>query len=92
MSRNLFAFLLSELQVVRIQCPKCAAVTELTVEQLGYRLDNHQCPVCRHDWPGLRHDNGESRLSRLAKAITALQDNGDAPRVEFIMPDDSAKK
>lgn len=90
MSKKLFAFLLNELKIARVICPKCGAVTEVNIEQLSYRLNSLQCPVCRADWGGLRlSDGGDNHIARLAKAIKALQDSADAPKVEFVLPDES---
>ena len=92
MSRKLFAFLLSELKTVRVLCPKCNAVTELTVEQMGFRFDDLQCRVCRHDLNGFTGPNGENRLSQLGRAIHAIQSLPGSTQVEFVLPDESDAK
>lgn len=89
MSRKLFAFLLSELNTVRVKCPHCQAVAELTVEQLGFRLDMLQCPVCRADWRGFAGSDEQNLLNKLGKAIHALQSASGAAQVEFVLPDES---
>lgn len=97
MSRRLLAFLLSELKLVRLICqrPQCAAVTELSVEALGFRFDKRTpgCPVCGSDFAGVAAGDRDQQnaLVRLADAILAIQGAGRsiAPgvEVEFVLPD-----
>lgn len=93
MSRHLFAFLLSELRVVRVKCPRCSAVTEMSVEQLGHRLDgaDPKCPVCRADWPEFI-GNMKNHLTQLGKTIHEFQQTAGAKHVEFVLPDAEGKK
>jgi predicted Zn finger-like uncharacterized protein len=90
-SRKLFAFLLSELKLVRVKCPKCAAVAEVTIEQAGRHFEDTRCPVCKEAWYGLAAPQGDNYLTRLAKAIQSLQAVGNAPEVEFVLPDEGEK-
>lgn len=90
MSRRLLAFLLSEIKTVRVACPRCAAVTELTVEQMGYRLDDLRCPVCRAEWTEFIGGELENNLKRLGKAIADFQKVPGAKHIEFILPDPSS--
>lgn len=90
MSRHLLAILLSELKTVRVTCPKCQAVIELTVEQMGFRLGDCQCPVCKDGWPGLSAGDNQSHLGRLGRALHALQTAPGAAQVEFVVDDPGA--
>lgn len=88
MSRKLLAFLLSELNLVRVSCPKCEAVTELAVEKLSHQLTDPRCPVCREAWAEFVGAEG-SYLTRLGKAIADFQKVNGAKHVEFVLPDQS---
>ena len=86
MSKRLLSFLLSEIGKVRVSCPHCAAVTELTVEQM-YRFSSRQCPVCKMDWHGFLSNDDQNHLVRLGKAIHEFQQAAGAKQVEFVFDD-----
>jgi hypothetical protein len=92
MSRKLFAFLLSELKIVRINCPRpeCRSVTEVSLERLRSKFATPSCPVCNHELL-LPFSGSENALTRLAKAMEDLQANGVAKVVEFVLPDEGEK-
>lgn len=100
MSRRLLAFLLSELKTVRVICPRpsCAAVTEVSIEQLGSRFSDRTpgCPLCRHEFVGVSAKDHEQHnpLARLSEAILAIQGDGKLNKpnvqIEFVLPDPSA--
>lgn len=100
MSRRLLAFLLAELKIVRVVCPRpsCGAVTEVTVEHLGTRFaDSHPfCPVCRQEFAGLGPGAAgpKNPLVRLSEAILEIQGEGRQAKpgvqIEFVLPDPGA--
>ena len=47
MSRRLFAFLLSELNLIRVKCLKCGNVVEIKADELGTHFGiSALCPLC----------------------------------------------
>lgn len=93
MSRKLLAFLLSELEIVRLICqrPGCKGVTEITIEKMGERFDVQavpECPLCGGKFTGIPggYDN---YLVRLSKAIKGLRNSAESVQVEFVLPDSS---
>jgi hypothetical protein len=89
MSRNLFAFLLSELKTVRIVCEKCKGTAEMTIEQLGQRSDLY-CPACRSELAVFSGRSQPHPLATLVKSIDVLQKGVQPPfQVEFILPDEN---
>ena len=90
MSERLFKFLLTELKTVRLICPHCTGVIEVSVKELGKRFDsNPACPLCSK--PFVTMEPGPDKLStalgRLADAILELQHDKRAVKVEFVLPD-----
>ena len=88
MSRRLLAFLLSDLDTVRILCrrPGCGGVTEMPVANVAARFADPRCPVCQAELlPG--NAAGTNALTQLARAVTALQAHADKVGVEFVLPD-----
>lgn len=87
MSRNLFAFLLSELKTVRIICTACNCASEMTIEQVGSR-SGLNCPACRNELAVFTGQDQQHPLAALAKAIDVLQKGIKPPfKVEFVLPD-----
>ena len=87
MSRKLFAFLLSELNLVRIKCKKCKKTAELTTEQLSSQFQEPSCPFCHAVIA--KGDPTNSPYAKLASAIQSLKNVDDLVEVEFILPDHS---
>lgn len=85
MSRKLLAFLLSELQTVRVICKKCEVVTEMTADKASGKFQSGRCPVCE-EWfynPGSTGFNPLFELLKMiqeTKRITTFD-------VEFTLPD-----
>lgn len=92
MSRHLLAILLSELKTVRVTCPKCAAVTELSVEKLGHQLTDPRCPVCQAGWPEFVGAENLNRLNQLGRVIADFQASPGAKHVEFVLPAPAGEK
>jgi hypothetical protein len=90
MSRKLFAFLLSELETLRIIChkPNCGAITELTIDRTRAKLEFGECPVCRNSFFGAP-DGPKNPLTKLADALLELQKFTKSVEVEFVLPDES---
>lgn len=91
MSRKLLAFLLSELHVVRLVCPRCRAAAEVTPDQLAARAGyGMACVGCGAAFTA----GGPNPLSRLAEAVRGYQsaraNTPDFPEVEFVLPDPRA--
>lgn len=96
MSRNLFAFFLSELKIVRIICPHCSAVLEVTTEQLDARFnDDPKCGACGKSY-GLKigTDNILANLGKALAQFKIVSENTKIPQLEFILPapSDTGKK
>jgi len=92
MSRNLFAFLLSELKTVRIICTSCNCASEMAIEQVGNR-SGLNCPACRSELAVFNGQEQPHPLATLAKAIDVLQKGIKPPfKVEFVLPDESESK
>ena len=84
MSRKLLAFLLSELNTVRILCRKCSAVAEMPLADLG-RQPGHACRFCNA--PFSLPPKNPGPFAALAQAIGELQKMNSAVDVEFVLPD-----
>lgn len=93
MSRRLMAFLLQELNMVRLICksPACGAVTEMTVEQMSSRMAIPKCPVCASEFLGEGNVGPNTHLAVLAKTIRSLQHFDKSVGIEFIIPDNENK-
>lgn len=69
MSKTLFTFLLSEITCLRVHCPHCKGVAELTVVRLG--LDQAaRCKLCSRDFGGEALANA---IAAFARSLEALQ-------------------
>lgn len=103
MSRKLLAFLLSELNTIRVKCPTCRVVTEMPVEKLA-SIDKNckQCnsplgfPEQTKPETDLVHGQRQtiSSLAVMADAIKKIKsaiENNTHPiaEVEFVIPDES---
>lgn len=93
MSRKLLAFLLSELETVRLICqrPTCKGVTEFTIDKMGERFESQrspECPICGAIFTGIP-GGYENYLVRLSKAISAMRNVADAVQIEFVLPDNA---
>jgi hypothetical protein len=87
-SRKLFAFLLSELNVVRIKCKKCGRTAEMTCEQIGSSFnDTAPCPFCGTKLANMLPENNPFGL--LANAIRSFKEHANVVEVEFVLPDES---
>jgi hypothetical protein len=88
MSRRLFAFLLSELEKLRLVCqnPKCGNVAEVTLERLA-AADYFSCPFCNYSFVKEGHGSTTSPLAILGRAILAMQDRKGQVEVEVVFPD-----
>jgi hypothetical protein len=89
-SRKLLAFLLSELNTVRIICKRaeCGAITEIPISSMAKMFSGNWCPACQHqfveEFPG--KPVPPRRLVELANAIAAVKDV-QAIDLEFVLPD-----
>lgn len=89
MSRKLFAFLLSELNLVRVKCGKCKNVVEIKAEDLGANFGNNAlCPIC-----GVRFSCSSGPQSPFTLLATAIKDfrNTKDVEIEFVLPDETGK-
>ena len=86
MSRKLFAFLLSELQTVRVICArgKCGGVVELPVSNL-YSVGSARCPKCGEHFDTTGQE--PNRFSKLKQAIEDALSEPDRFSIEFVIPD-----
>jgi hypothetical protein len=85
MSRKLLAFLLSELETVRLICQKenCGGVIECRLDRLGDEFLKLECPICKDLY---RDTSGKPEpLSRLANAIRELRKHEKRVIVEFVI-------
>lgn len=90
MSERLFKVLLAELDKVRLTCPHCQVVTEMTVKQMGSRFARSaDCLVCGKEFTDKNPQTGATAIERLADAIRDLQADPRGVRVEFVLPDPS---
>jgi len=85
MSRRLLAFLLSELDTIRLICqnPACNGIAEFATTKLA--LGNHQCRFCGFSF--MPPTGTMTPLDVLGKAILAVQGIKDRVEVELIIPD-----
>jgi hypothetical protein len=89
MSRKLLAFLLSELETVRIVCKGCSAVTEMTTEKASGKFERPHCPVCNTAFFKIIPGQGQyNPLFNLLQAITEMK-RFTTVDVEFTLPDQS---
>jgi hypothetical protein len=88
MSRKLFAFLLSELKIVRIICKRneCNGIIELPTSELR-RASSAKCPKCGDDFISNGFD--PNVLGDLDKAIEAATCEKSARKfqIEFVIED-----
>lgn len=88
MSRKLFAFLLSELRLVRVICKRggCGGTLELPITEL-YRVASATCPICKEDF----HPSGTdpNTFGKLKAAIEEALQAKDKFAIEFVIPDES---
>lgn len=93
MSRKLLAFLLSELDTIRLICQRdaCRAVTEVNFARMDSIGSSGVCPVCKHElYPGAgQFNNPLARLANAIQAVQVAQKSPDAAQVEFVLPDTS---
>jgi hypothetical protein len=94
MSRELLAFLLSELQIVRMVCQgkrnngPCGHVIELPLEQLGTFFNQVSgCPFCKTPFGVFSGGPStmEDPFGPLAKAIADLRSIGGRIQLEFVL-------
>lgn len=87
MSRRLFAFLLKELKVMRIQCKKCGCVTELEIGKANLACGLN-CPGCTKT--ELVVGNAQADKITLATLIAQIKfvQQSDVFDVEFVLPDE----
>lgn len=83
MSRKLLAFLLSELNTVRIVCKKCRTAVEMTAEQVG-GVTEYNCLGCRTTI------NAATALKSLAAGMGNVK-SSDLVEVEFVVPDPAGR-
>lgn len=90
MSRKLFAFLLSELQVVRFICKKCGAVQEMNIDQVDTAFNLPMCRVatCQAIFDGASTGHGNS-LTRLGEMLKRCRQDSVGCDIEFVLPDNS---
>jgi hypothetical protein len=89
MSRKLLAFLLSELETVRIVCKACSAVTEMATEKASGKFETPQCPLCRELF--FRPRPGTGTYNPLFNLLVAIEEvkRFTTVDVEFVLPDQS---
>lgn len=90
MSRKLFAFLLSELQVMRLVCQRedCGGVMEFRIDRADDRLKRPSCPLCKTTL--VQEDVGYTNaLGRLVDEIRKLAVLTPTVQIEFVLPDTS---
>lgn len=88
MSRKLLAFLLHELDIVRVKCGHCKNVTEVPASQVGNQFGTGQCPLCRKmiapNMPGVGNP-----FMNLAAALDTFKQLKSTVEIEFVLPDPS---
>lgn len=86
MSRELFAFLLSELQTVRVICQGagCGKIVEMSLAAMASASATRRCPFCNQDFD--TQHTGTSALAGFAQAAKALQGMEHLVQVEFVLP------
>jgi hypothetical protein len=92
MSRKLLAFLLSELQTVRVICKNsaCRGVIELPLSHLAAKLHDATCPLCHQPFIQLRKRE-DNPFALFGKAVEEPQHYApERYELEFIIPDTSA--
>jgi formate dehydrogenase maturation protein FdhE len=88
MSRKLLAFLLNELNIVRIKCMKCERVSEMPISSLG-SFQASRCPFCQQPLVSVPAGHPMNPLKSLAEAIGNIQLQAGSVEVEFVIPDTS---
>jgi hypothetical protein len=90
MSRKLLAFLIEELETIRIRCkhPDCGLIIELKVADLFAKFKIPKCPGCNKELC-LPSDNG---FIALAAAARAFANNKDRVEIEFVIPEPPTTK
>ena len=86
MSRKLFAFLLSELNVVRVKCKHCGIVTELPTDEIYAKFQVPTCKYCGTNFAAA--DDKRNPFARLQSLVEAYRASNDV-EIEFILPDHS---
>lgn len=90
MSETFIRILLAELNIIRIKCESCHAVSEMDVTKLGPRFANGQCPHCNSSWFDPQH-HGTTAFGQLAKGLMMLEQMTDRVSIEFVIPDPESK-
>lgn len=94
MSRKLLAFLLSELETIRVICQRCKGIAEMPVAEIAecYKTADTppKCPFCDHVFVGVYAMHKGNKLVKLAEAIIELRDLKDGIEIEFVLPDASS--
>lgn len=85
MSRKLFAFLLSELGVLRIECKGCKGIIEMRLAEAG-KHGWMACPLCRASFDP--NKSGTDRIAGLLAAIALAQNEKNVFDVEFVLPEE----
>lgn len=91
MSKHLFAFLLTELNIVRIICqnPSCKKIVEMSFDELA-RKPIIKCPLCTStEFNPAGHTHTDyGPLFDLAKAVVSLKSLHESFDLEFVLPVD----
>lgn len=90
MSERVLKFLLSELKVMRVVCPTCKGVVEVSIDKAPAAFIQTGCRLCE---AGLGIPLGNNYLLTLANTIRTLQElqkhPAGAAEIEFVLPDPS---
>ncbi len=86
MSRKLHAFLISELDLIRVRCQACKKVIELGAEDLANVFQAGACPLCAQPLTPL--SGFHSPFVKLAQAIKEFKGQKGV-EIEFILEDKS---
>jgi hypothetical protein len=86
-TRTVFAFMLAELNTVRICCqnPECQAVLELPLAQLAKKTEV-RCRWCNADFDPTHTE--KSALSVFAQNVIKIQELAKIVQLEFVFPGD----
>lgn len=90
MSEHLFRFLLSELQMVRVCCRKCRAITELPITELAAKFPEEKCRFCAAEFDLTA--NNLPILKGFQEAVAQLMTMQKAVEIEFTVPAKEAAK
>jgi len=92
MSRKLFAFLLTELNIIRIKCQKCGKTAEIPSDKLANHFDFNMTPKCSFCLEELASTSGpHNPFMQLAKALDTFKTHTAKVEIEFVLPDDDSE-